>query len=52
MSNIISNKAKLGKDIIFAKNVIIEDKVIIEIKTVDAIIGLNLPTGVHVEVKL
>jgi len=29
MSNFISNKAKLGKEITFAKNVIIEDKVII-----------------------
>jgi acetyltransferase-like isoleucine patch superfamily enzyme len=29
MSNFISDKAKLGKDITFAKNVIIEDKVII-----------------------
>ena len=42
MSNFISNKAKLGKDITFAKNVIIEDKVII---------GNNCQVGYNVVIR-
>jgi acetyltransferase-like isoleucine patch superfamily enzyme len=42
MSNFISNKAKLGKDIIFAKNIIIED---------DVIIGDNCQIGYNVIIR-
>jgi len=42
MSNFISNKTKLGKDITFAKNVIIEDEVII---------GNNCQVGYNVVIK-
>jgi len=42
MSNFISNKAKLGKDIAFANNVIIEDKVII---------GNNCQVGYNVVIR-
>jgi UDP-3-O-[3-hydroxymyristoyl] glucosamine N-acyltransferase len=42
MSNFISDKAKLGKDIAFAKNVIIEDRVVI---------GNNCQVGYNVVIR-